>query len=348
MSLADSLGALRTAVQELVRAPARPPLWTRIDPARVDRPPESGPLDPGRDYFEVRINHLHLAYGRKWFSQFTPVVFVAAEFTHDGAQAVVPAMVGPGLIQRHGAETPQGIVIANTRVAGPQPTPPGGLALSVVLYRLQTGDTAQPFLDVLQGAAGALDLAAGLAPYTALAKVVVGGVNALVGGDQPVLARRDEFEPGLRPAYYALIGPGDGVDPAGLHVRDGELAERIDGRLVPLRDVDYVLYSVARVRPEDVDVTRLPLYRVWQDVVQQATEAVTDERWLGTKAAMATLTGLLYSSPDLTWAHAESIQEHWTDVMVDLRERALRLAHLSGARTAPDRARSRALAVLDL
>ncbi|MEV0598417.1 hypothetical protein AB0I82_03790 [Streptomyces sp. NPDC050315] len=348
MSVADSLSALRDAVRELVRAPARPPLWTCIDPARVDRPPDPGTLDPGRDYFEVRINHLHLAHGQKWFSQFTPVVFIAVEFVHDGAQVVVPAMVGPGLIQRHGVETPQGIVVANTRVAGPQPTPPGGLALSVVLYRLQTGNTAQPFLDVLQGAAGSLDLVAGIAPYTALAKVVVGGVDALVGGDQPVLARRDEFEPGLRPAHYALVDPGDGIDPAGLHVREGELAQRVNGRLVPLREVDYVLYSVARVRPENVDVTRLPLYRVWQDVVQQATEAVTDERWLGTKAGMATLTGLLYSSPDLTWEHADSLREQWTGTMVDLRERALRLAHLSDAGTAPDPARARALAVLDL
>ncbi|MEN8654162.1 hypothetical protein ABCR94_27090 [Streptomyces sp. 21So2-11] len=348
MGVVNGLGSLGSSVRGLVRAPAQPPLWTRIDPSRVDRPLEGGTLDPRRDYFEIRINRLHLAHGRQWFSEFTPVVFAATEFVRDGADAVTPAMVGPGLIQRHGAETPLGTVLANTRVAGPHPAPPGGLALSVVLYRLQTGDTAQPFLNVMQGAAGALDLAAGLTPYTALAKVVVDGMNALVGGTQPLVARRDEFEPGLRPAHYALIGPESRVDPACLHISEGELAHWSDGRLVPFRSTDYVLYSLARVAPKDVDVTRLPLFRTWQDVVKQATEAVTDERWLGAKAAMATLIGQLYGSPDLTWEHAEILQQEWTETMVALRERAVGLAHLSDDRTPLTPARSRALAVLDL
>lgn len=348
MAVGDALGTLGTSVKDLVRAPARPPLWARIDPRQVDPPLDEGILDPRRDYFEIRINRLHLVHGREWFSQFTPVVFAAAEFVHDGADAVAPAMVGPGLIQRHGAQTPLGTVLADTRIAGPHPAPPGGLALSVVLYRLQVGDTAQPFLNVMQGAAGALDLAAGLAPYTALAKVIVNGVNALVGGSRPVLARRDDFQPGLRPAYYALVGPDGGTDPADLHVSAGELMHRVDGRMVPYRDTDYVLYSVTRVAPAAVDITRLPLFRTWQDVVQQAMEAVTEERWLGTKAAMATLIGQLYASPDLTWEHAEALQHEWTESMVALHRRAVALAQLSGDRAPLDLARTRALSVLDL
>lgn len=348
MAASSGLGTLAGSLQHLVSARARPPLWARLGPERVDEPFDDSDLDPRRDYVEVRINRLYFARRSQWFSQFTPVVLAAVEFAYDGGDAVVPTMVGPGLVRRVGGSAPQETVVAGTRVAGPFPAPPGGIALSVVLYRLQIGNSAQAFLDVMQSAAGALDLVAGLAPCTALAKVVVKGVDALVGGDRPVLARRDDLGPGLRPAYYALVDPSSDVAAADLYVTGGELTHRVDGRLVPFTDADYVLYSVNRVAARHIDLARLPLYRVWQDVVRQATEASTAERWLSTKTTMATLSGLLHDSPDLTWEHAEALREEWIETMLGLRARALRLADLAAGQAPLDPARSRALAVLDL
>ena len=76
---------------------------------------------------------------------------------------------------------------------------------------------AAGFLDVLEGAAGALDLAAGLLPYTALATVVVRGVTSLTGGERALMARRDQFT-AVTATYYALIDPTAEVDPESLHV----------------------------------------------------------------------------------------------------------------------------------
>ncbi|MFC8131949.1 hypothetical protein [Streptomyces sp. NPDC057302] len=336
-----------TRVQALLRTPARPPMAVMIDPEHADRPLPGGRLDPRRDYFEVRVNRLHLGYEREWFSRFVPVVFVASEFSHDGAHTAVPALVGPGLIEHLGGATPVGSVIADSRVAGPHPVPPGGVAVSVVLYRVEKEQVAQALFDVVEGAAGALDLTAGTLPYTALAKVVVNGVTALVGGDQPMLARRDHFDP-VTPGYYALIDDTDGIDPADLHIRDGDLALGAGGRIEPYRASDYVLYSISRVRPQDVDLTRLPLNQTWQDVVRQATTATSKDLWRGTKATMSTLVGQLYASPDLTWEHAEALEHAWTEDMLALRDRALRRAHLADDRRPPDLARHRALSVLDL
>ncbi|WP_409467334.1 hypothetical protein [Streptomyces sp. HC307] len=344
MSAGESLTA---RMRGLLRTPARPPLWVAIDPQRVDRPLSGGLLDPRRDYFAVRINRLHLGYEREWFTRYVPVVFAATEFSHDGTSTVAPAMVGPGLIEQLGGATPVGTVVADTRVAGPHPVPPEGVAVSVVLYRVEKEQLAQAFLDVVQSAAGALDLAAGIAPFTALAKVVVNGVTALVGGDQPVLARRDSFAP-VTPGHYALVDDTGAVDPADLHVEHGELAQRVGGGLRPYRASDYVLYSIEGVPPTAVDLARLPLYRLWQDVMGQATTAVSDELWNGTKAIMSTLVGLLYASPDLTWEHARMLEQDWTQTMVTLREAAVRRAHLADDQQRPDMARSRALAVLDL
>lgn len=344
MRMVDSVIA---RMQGLLRTPTRLPLSVLIDPEQVDRPLPGGRLDPRRDYFEVRINRLHLGYEREWFSRFVPVVFVASEFSHDGAPTAVPALVGPGLIERFGGITPVGSIVANSRVAGPHPVPPGGVAVSVVLYRVEKGQVTQALFDVVEGAAGALDLTAGTLPYTALAKVVVNGVTALVGGDQPLLGHRNHFDP-VTPGYYALIDDAEGIDPADLHIKDGDLALREGGLLEPYRASDYVIYSIAQVRPQDVDVTRLPLNRTWQDVVRQATTATSKDLWRGTKATMSTLVGQLYASPDLTWEHAQALEREWTQDMLALRDRAVRRAHLADERRPPDLARSRALSVLDL
>jgi len=241
-------------VRGLVRAEAQSPLWVvfSTDPPGT----ETRRLAPGADYFRVRVHRIHLTYESQWFEKYSPMLLVATEFSYDGENVTHPAVIGPAMIERLGRTAPLSSTIAGSVVAGPHPLREGNVRVTVALHRVVRSNSSGEFLGLVEGAAKALDLIGGLTPYTALAKVVVGGVNALTGGDRALIARRDEFVP-VVPSYYALISPTSTVDPRSLVVTNGELAQWTDGQLQPFRSADYVLYSIDRVGMEDIDITRL-------------------------------------------------------------------------------------------
>ena len=338
------LDSARSLFNGLTRSAAQPPLFCAIPAGRVDEPLEEATLVGGRDYFEVRVVRIHLAWSRQWLNQYAPMVVAATEFSYDGAVTVAPVVVGPGTVERLGTAVPDSTVLAGTRIAGPHPLMGSGFAVTVVLHRVDRGQVLEPFLRVLEQAGAALNLAVGLAPYTAVANVVLNGVTAITGGDRPLLARRDDFSE-VAGGYYALVD-GDGqVDPDDLAIRRGELV--LGAAEEPLRR-DYVLYSIARVEPSEVDITRLPLYRVWRSVLEEASKASTNDVWKSAKTNMAALVGMLFTSPDLTWAHAEQLEEEWVGKLQTLRKRAVRLGTLGPGEATLDRARARSLAVLDM
>jgi hypothetical protein len=334
---------LRSWLGAAAATPARVPRWLRIPDTAVDKPLPGGTLRPRHDYLEVRVARVHLARERQWFQQFTPLLFAAAEFSYDGQIAATPAVVGPALLRQIGADAPLSPILAGTRVAGPVPYQGGGLTLTLVLHRLAAGNVLEPFLDVLDGASKSLSFMAGLAPFTAVARVVVSGLDAVTGGTAPLVAVRDSWTT-VDAGYWALID-SDG-ELGELSVRDRELWTGDQ----PLRHCDYVLCGIAAVDPVDVDVTRLPLHRQWQTVLLEATRSATPEAWQSTKVNMATLNGMLRLSPDLTVPHADALRDEWISRMVGAHDDAVRVSSLAPQRQRSplEAVRAESLAVLDL
>ncbi len=219
--------------------------------------------------------------------------------------------------------------------------------MSAALYQVPQGNHLAPFVDAVEGAASALDLAAGILPYTALAGVVLQGVRALAVGSNALVARRDHF-PALTSGCFALIAPTTHVDPRALYVRSGELMELVDGRLWSFRRADSMLYCIERVGSDHVDVSRLPLHRQWISVLEEANRADTPEGWTSAKTQLSTLVNMAFTSPDLTWGHAEQLEQEWTAKAVSRRDSARRRGNMGGETVSTDEIRTRALAVLDL
>jgi hypothetical protein len=329
------LDGVRGFVERLRESPTKQPHWLEFS---AD---EDG-LRRGEDYFQVRVNRIYLSRERQWFSRYAPVVLAAAEFSYGAESAVVPSVIGPALVEKLGGPVPAGTVVAGTRVAGPYPFT-GDLAISVVLYRVEQERLLEPLLEAIQGVAGAVDLATGLAPYAKIARVVLTGVETLAGGDRPLMGRRDDFAK-VRPGSFALVDPDAKIDEGSLGLKNGDLVWTKDGRA--FRDADYVLYGVERVTADEVNVKRLPLHALWDSVVQDAACSASDDAWQSTKVKMSALVALLYSSPDLVWSHAEQLHEEWESAMVRLHEKAVRLSTLASSSGRPAEARKRALAVL--
>lgn len=336
----------RTWVDGLIRSPAQPPTWLTFQSA----PPAEARLVPDADYFSVRVHRVHLAYEREWFQTYSPLLTIATEFSYGGETVTLPYVIGPAMFEEVlGQAAPATFTVAGSTVCGPYPLREPRVTVTVALHRVARTDLAQGFLDAVEGAAKALDLVVGLTPYTAMARVIANGVTALTGGEGPVIARRDEFQPAVT-SYYALIAPAPGVDTSTLVVAQGELKQRVGTTLRPFRSSDYVLYSVDRARASDVDVSRLALQRQWLAVLEDANAADTEEIWRSAKTNLASLVRMAFSSPDLTYAHAQTLEGEWIAKAQERRARALARAQMGGTddgKPAVD-ARSRSLSVLDL
>jgi hypothetical protein len=345
----SALAELSKWVTGLASAEATPAHSVKIDPTHVRELQDTAPLRADHDYFRVRVHRVRLKYETQWLQDYSPLLLVGVEFSYDGEQVARPMVVGPSMVQWLGSDAPLDLTLAGTVVAGPHPLRPGGLSITVALHKVARGKVAGGLLDVLQGATSVLDLAAGIAPYTALAGVVVNGLGALTGGDRALMARRDQLTT-VAPQYFALINASADVDPATLWVQDGELFEWWQGKLWPYRRADWVLYSIDRVAPEEIDITRLPLFRQWQQVLTQANKAGTPENWKAAKTNLSSLISMAFDSPDLTYEHAEFLERQWIERAVARRDNARRLGEMGqpGDNTAIDQGQARALAVLQL
>jgi hypothetical protein len=332
------IDGIHQAFDRLRSSPRHEPRWLKLD-AGGDG---ARKLDSRSEYFEVRVDRLQLTSEREWLTRYAPVVLAAAEFSYDGQTVITPTVIGPALIDRLGQRAPTNAVLANTRVIGPCPVR-GSLAVTVVLFTIPREQLLEPLINLVEEAAGALDLLSGIVPYTQIAGVVMSGVEALSGANKPLLARRDEFSP-VETGHFALIDAPEGADLSGLTVSDGRIVR--DG--APFEGHDYVLYSIRSVPPSELDLERLPLHRLWRAVLEDANNSATADRWTSTKTKMSTLVSQLYASPDITWTHAEQLHDEWVQTMQVLHEKAERLAHLAPEPPQRAKARQRSLAILEL
>jgi hypothetical protein len=294
---------------------------------------EETPAQPFRrdeHYFQVRVNELFLATARQWFARFDPMVLVVSEFIYDKRPQAVPFVVGPSMLEKYGQQLPAGMILSDTRVAGPHPYKGGRLSLAVVLSQVQKVNYAQELLKVVESAAG-LSFATGLGAYLPVAGILLDGVDALLGLEAvtPLMGFRKEFDPDAGddfvPSWLALVDVPEGeLDPAQLWVRGGRLLEGPDpDDLHPFRRADFVLYSI-RQQDETRELEILPFYPLWErveDAAMKAGKESGDRNWESARSDMRSLAQTMERSPDLTEKQADTLTDMYIKRAQALRER---------------------------
>lgn len=347
-------------------------LWTNIRqspaqiPARVMIPHDhvdekdklSSTFQPDKYYFQIRINEMYLTYSRKWFQEYDPMVFVVSEFIYGKKMEAVPFVVGPTMMKEFEKQIPTGMIFSNTRVAGLHPYRGGRLNLSVVLCSVKRENYAEKLLQIVESAADVLDFSTALSHYVKIGKVVLDGVEAILGLDntKPLIGYRKEFDPDagdvVQPNYFALINmPESEFNVQELWVRDHQL---VYGKSLeeakPFRKADYVLYSITQT-PERSDEELLSFYPLWERVKEEATKPY-EENWRNAKTIMSSLCQAMWLSPDLTESQALQLADEYSQKMVAWHEREVRRASLGQEEKSPsselDKIRSKALAILDM
>jgi hypothetical protein len=322
--------------QKILQSPAHIPSRVAIPPNHVHNAQETlgTAFQPHEHYFQVRVNEMYLTYGRKWFDQYDPMVFVVSEFIYDKEEEAVPFVVGPMMMEKfgNGQKMPAGMVFSDTRVAGLHPYRGGRLTLSVVLCRVKRENYARKLLQIIESAASVLDFSTALSTYVKVGSVVLDGVEALLGlGDtDPLIGFRKEFDPDagevLEPSYFALIDMSESqLNTDELWVLDRRLAygkSLAEAQEQPFRKADFVLYSISQTAQRG-DVTTLPFYPVWERVVEEATVA-KEENWENAKAHMAILYQQMLLSADLTPKQAEELADDYESKMDAMHDRVVR------------------------
>lgn len=293
------------------------------------------PFLANHHYFQVRLNEMFLSYSREWFSGYLPMAVFISEYLYDRERRIVPFVVGPGLVEQKGFQIPnQGMIFANTRVAGLHPYRGGRLAVTVILYRIRRTNYVRNLIRVLESAVGLLDVSMPFASYTTIGAVILDGIEALfaIGDTDPIIGWRQEFDPdagdALSPGYFALINkPEAEVDASTLWVIEDQLCAGQSAETArPLRDSEYLLYSLLQAN-ERSDLEALPFQPVWERIVTEASYP-SEAHWQSAKANMVSLYQTISTSPDLTAPHAARLAEQYVERMKELHLRAAALGEL--------------------
>jgi hypothetical protein len=303
------------------------------------------PFRPNEHYFQVRVNEMFLASSRQWFARFDPMVFVVSEFIYDKKVQAVPFVVGPTMLEKYGQKLPTGMILADTRVAGPHPYKGGRVTVAVVLSQVETVNYARNLLQIVESTAG-LSFATGLGTYLLVADVVLDGLEALFGLETitPVMGFRKEFDPDggetFSPSWFALIDlPEDQVDPDQLWVRDGRLLAGASAEdLRPFRQADFVLYSIGQDR-ETSELEILPFYPLWERVAEAAMKSsknADDPNWESARSDMQSLYQTLMLSPDLTTRQGQELTDSYIARAQALREHGMKIAEMGPAEPAAE------------
>ncbi len=284
-------------------------------------------------YFQVRINEMFLAAGRKWFVDYHPMVFVVSQFNYGfgaNSKTEVPFVVGPSMLEKYKMPIPGGTVFSNTKVAGLHPYRGGSINLSVFLYKVSEKDYARQLLQFTENVASVLDFSTSLSIYLKVAGVVLDGVESLLGltGTIPVAGWSQGMDPDandvLEPRYFALINqPESDVDPNAFWVDSNRRLLKGSTRAgaKPFREADYILYSMVQTKERN-DIAQMPFYDLYQQMRVNAGSNNRSDYKLA-QITMSMLKQRLILSPDLTEPQSEKLQKKYTDEMVRKHEEAI-------------------------
>ena len=274
------------------------------------------PIPRDRMYFTIRINEMHLAENRQWWTVYDPFVVVVTEFNHAQERIAIPTVIGPNLIRKQAqSDQPRyGVVLLDSRVTGPHPYRGGDVDVSVGFYRVQRANHARALLKVVDSLSASLG---GPGEVQAIAKggnVLLEGVEGLLGlqettyvaGHRISLAN-SPFDP-FAAGFSALIAPPTPKDLDNLRVEDRRLYMEADGGSRPYRESDFVLLSIAGTEMRG-DENLLPFYPLKVDALSALLDGED-----GVKRGKANLIAAyqqMRRSPDVTVAEAGRLFDAW-------------------------------------
>jgi hypothetical protein len=300
-------------------------------------------IAPGVHYFDVTVNSMRLDYARQWNKSFDPMVLAVTEFSYAGEDRTMPFVVGPSLVQGAQHGVPPGMVFSNTVVASTHPYN-GGLAVTVILYRMERDDFVKRVLGVIEKTCAAVDLSTTLSTYVKIGEAVLDGVETLLGYQQmqPLLGYRIEFEDKLQPGTF-VVTPAKLAE-SQLWLMDGELRQGADSAsATAVQATSYVTYTVGMAEPTDLET--LPWFApLWKRIVQWAN-IPTDEAKDVAKDYLAALYEEIATSPDVARDSADTLYSQWEARARNIHQVARNRASWGPSDPHEDTVRARALAI---
>lgn len=209
------------------------------------------PIKPNEAYFEVRLKQMYLANNVKWFTVYDPLVVITTSFDYGDLRIEVPAVLGPGIIQKHlAAGAPRfGTVLTDVKVIGPHPYRGRGITISISFYRVERMSYTKSLLKVIERLSSMIGMEQ-INTITNAAGALMDGIEGLLGGGATVCIAAHQFTlphsnmlP-LQTGYSALIVPPVPAQLDTLLVRDGRLRKIEDGRESAFAESDFVLLNV--------------------------------------------------------------------------------------------------------
>jgi TIR domain len=305
-------------IDSIMRAGNRPlPTVATVPPDRC-RPADSAgyPITRDQMYFTIRINEMHLAENRQWWTDYNPLVVVVTEFNHAQERVVVPTVIGPNLIRKQApADQPRyGVVVLDARVTGPHPYRGGDVDISVGFYRVQRADHARVLLNIVDSLSAALGAPGELQTIAKTGGALLQGVEGLLGlretsylAGHRVSMATSPFDP-FTAGYSALIAPPAPADLVALRVEDRRLYIDADGGSRPYRDSDFLLLSFTGSEARG-DENLLPFYPLKLDALTAVWDG--EDGVKRGKAILITAYQQMRRSPDVTAAEATRLFDAW-------------------------------------
>ncbi|MBN2635454.1 MAG: hypothetical protein JXR61_04230 [Prolixibacteraceae bacterium] len=301
-------------------SPTFVPTYIEFPANQTDIPYELVEFDDRRDYFMMSVSELFLSYKRLWHQDFSPMVFTVCSFNYGDKAHEVPYVIGPSLLQKYEQRLPKGMLFLNTPVVGIYPWRGGNVSLSVILCRVAQTNNAEKLLNIVEEVSGSLDLSAGITQFSKMGRVVLKGLDTLLGFEQtsPLLGLNNNFgqESGntFKPGFHALIH-GENLDKSKFWVKKNKLhygSSLEDSE--EYRDNDFVLFKIGKT-DKRLDDETLPYYQEYKEIYNYLSNqtAITDKEREFLRTKMIHLVVSIKQSNDLTPAHAEIILKEKID-----------------------------------
>lgn len=293
------------------------PAYFRIPDENTDLPSgETSQFDERRHYFMISVNEMYLSYKREWHKSFSPMVFSVCNFKYDGKELEIPFAISPGFLQKYKQEVPGGMLFLNTPVVGLFPWRGGNVSLSLILSRIPQADVAEKMIDVIGEISGSLSFAAGIESYTRISRVLLNGINSLMGFQQtqPILGVNNNFGMAagnpFRPGYHALIH-SENPDKKKFWVKENALyyGNSLESA-IPYRDDDYVLFRIG-ISDKRHDLESLSFYKEYREIFDflEHQDVITHKEKELLRPKILHLAVAIKRSPDLTWEQANQIHD---------------------------------------
>jgi hypothetical protein len=290
-----------------------------------------------RMYFTIRISEMHLVENREWWTVYDPLVVVVTEFNYARKRVAIPTVIGPNLNRRQAqSDQPRyGVVLLDTRVAGPHPYRGGDVDVSVGFYRVQRANHAHALLKVVDGLSASLGGPGELQTIAKMGGALLEGVEGLLGLQETtylaghrISMASSPFDP-FAAGFSALIAPPTPKDLTGLLVEDRRLYIEADGGARPYRNSDFVLLSITGSEMRE-DENLLPFYPLKVDALTALLDGED-----GVKRGKANLIAAyqqMRRSPDVTAAEASRLFDAWLQEFEAEKKRAEQVRSMTAAR----------------